>query len=395
MTGTGYSDVPRVEFAFPGALRDQLVAAILAGEKTATTGLLVDYERGAEPLPVVGARSVVVDSEERPVAVIEVTAVRVVPLAEVDWAHVRDEGEGHRSVAEWRAGHERFWHGPDMRAELGDPEFTVTDATPVVLERFRLLERLPPAGPTEPELLPGGFVNHVVRVGATVRRPPSERAAFVRDLLALFERHGWTGAPRFRGLDEEGREILDYLDGHVPWRADQGAGVRSDAGLVRVAELVREFHDLTSGTPLAGEHEVVSHNDLSPRNTVYTGGDGRWHPVAFIDWDIAAPGERAHDVAHVCWQYLDLGPGVTNVPDAARRIRLLCDAYGALAAERRRRIVDVILWWQDRCWRGIEAAAERGEPAMVRLRDTGASRAVRAAHDWVAEHRHELGAALD
>jgi len=37
-------DLPIVEFAFPGPLRDQLVAAILAGEKTTTTSLVADYD---------------------------------------------------------------------------------------------------------------------------------------------------------------------------------------------------------------------------------------------------------------------------------------------------------------------------------------------------------------
>jgi hypothetical protein len=37
-------DLPVAEFAFPGPLRDQLVAAILAGAKAATTGLVADYE---------------------------------------------------------------------------------------------------------------------------------------------------------------------------------------------------------------------------------------------------------------------------------------------------------------------------------------------------------------
>ncbi|MGH3252618.1 MAG: hypothetical protein ACRDOI_41275 [Trebonia sp.] len=45
------------EFAFPGALRDQLVAAILNGAKTTTTGLLDDYKRDDEPLPRPGDRS--------------------------------------------------------------------------------------------------------------------------------------------------------------------------------------------------------------------------------------------------------------------------------------------------------------------------------------------------
>ncbi len=68
--------------------------------------------------------------------------MRVLPLAQVDLAHAMDEGEGHTTVAEWRGGHERFWHGPEMRAALGDATFTVNDATLVVLERFRLVTDL-------------------------------------------------------------------------------------------------------------------------------------------------------------------------------------------------------------------------------------------------------------
>ncbi len=84
----------------------------------------------------------VVDSGDRPVAVVEVTDVRVVPPARVDLAHAVDEGEGYTSVAEWRAGHERFWHSEETRSALGDPEFTVNDDTPAVLERFRLVTAL-------------------------------------------------------------------------------------------------------------------------------------------------------------------------------------------------------------------------------------------------------------
>ncbi|MGB2571148.1 ASCH domain-containing protein [Micromonospora citrea] len=135
-------DLPRFEFAFPGPLRDQLVAAVLSGAKTSTTGLLQDYERDGEPLEVVGARAVVVDSADRPVAVIEVTGVRMVRLGDVDLDHARDEGEGYASVAAWRAGHEQYWHGPDYRGWLGDPEFTVDDDTPAVLERFRVVDHL-------------------------------------------------------------------------------------------------------------------------------------------------------------------------------------------------------------------------------------------------------------
>jgi hypothetical protein len=234
--------------------------------------------------------------------------------------------------------------------------------------------------------LPGGAISGAVRIGDTVHRRPGARAGFVHELLGFFERAGWPGAPRFLGFDARGREIVSFVDGYVAWRPDASAraSVTGEASLVRVAELVRDFHDLTAGSPLAGDQEVVCHNDLSPKNTVYRGADLR--PVAFIDWDLAAPGRRIHDVAHVCWQYLGLGPGAEA--EAARRgIRLICDAY---RLDGRDEIVDVIMWWQDRCWRGIEAGAEAGDPAMVRLRDHGAVRDVRAAWGWMRRHRGEL-----
>ena len=54
---------------------------------------------------------------------------------------------------------------------------------------------------------------------------------------------------------------------------------------------------------------------------MYRSGGMRLRPTAFIDWDIAAPRMRIHDVAHVCWQYLGLGPAPLDfaaplLPDA-------------------------------------------------------------------------------
>jgi uncharacterized protein YhfF len=127
------------EFAFPGPLRDQLVAAILSGAKTTTSGLLTGYERDGAPLPRPGDRWVVIDSAGEPVTLIEVVAVRVIRLADVDLAHAIGEGEGFGAVAEWRAAHEAFWHSDELRAELGDPAFTVNDDTQVVAEQFRMI----------------------------------------------------------------------------------------------------------------------------------------------------------------------------------------------------------------------------------------------------------------
>ncbi|WP_031087971.1 ASCH domain-containing protein [Streptomyces sp. NRRL WC-3549] len=127
--------------AFPGPLRDQLVEAVLRGEKVSTTGLLAEYEAEREELPPVGERSALIDSGGREVAVVELTEVRVLPLGSVDLRHALDEGEGHASVAEWRRAHEAFWQSAETREGLGDPSFTVDDDTMVVAERFRVVER--------------------------------------------------------------------------------------------------------------------------------------------------------------------------------------------------------------------------------------------------------------
>jgi uncharacterized protein YhfF len=137
-----YEGLPQMEFAFPGHLRDALVSAVLSGHKVSTTSLQCEYELEGNPLPLPGQRSVVVDSSNRPVAIIETTSVKVVRLGDVDVSHAADEGEGYKSVAEWRSGHEKFWHCDEMRRELSDPTFTVNDDTPVVLERFRVIRRL-------------------------------------------------------------------------------------------------------------------------------------------------------------------------------------------------------------------------------------------------------------
>lgn len=129
--------LPVSEYGFPGPLRDLLVDAIRTGRKTSTTSLVLEYEREGEPLPAVGDRAIVIDSAGDPVGIEEITQVRVVRLGDVDRAHALDEGEGFTSIAEWRAGHEGFWHGAEYREWWGDPSFRVDDDTLAVLVRFR------------------------------------------------------------------------------------------------------------------------------------------------------------------------------------------------------------------------------------------------------------------
>ena len=138
------ADLRHAEFGFPRTdLRRRLVEAILRGAKTSTTGLLSDYERDGDPLPEVGERFVLIDEHEATVGIIETTEVRVTTIGAVDLAFAIDEGEGFTSVLDWREAHERFWlsHADETRAWLNDPEWHPTDDTPIVCERFRLVEQ--------------------------------------------------------------------------------------------------------------------------------------------------------------------------------------------------------------------------------------------------------------
>ncbi|MEU8259582.1 ASCH domain-containing protein [Micromonospora sp. NPDC048999] len=115
----------------PGELRASLNTLVLAGVKTATAGLLTDeYAEENEELEHVGERLVLVDDHDALVGVVEVTGVEVVRLADVSWDFARSEGEGDRSVEEWREGHRSYW------ARVG---FAVDDDSQVVCIRFRLV----------------------------------------------------------------------------------------------------------------------------------------------------------------------------------------------------------------------------------------------------------------
>jgi len=206
----------------------------------------------------------------------------------------------------------------------------------------------------EPELpLAGGSHSRVVRVGETVRRVSRPWSSSVHELLRHLDREGFAGAPRALGFDDEGREVLTYIEGEAGrgdhFIPDQGGRfdirlpdfVWRDDVLVHIGTLIRAYHDAAATFPWAGRErcfeprqpvETVCHNELFPQNTVFRSGV----PVAFIDWDTAAPGPRAWDIGVVAWRWVPFfrdekcrATGLpTGVAEKARRFRLLLDAYG-------------------------------------------------------------------
>lgn len=112
---------------------DALLALVLAGTKTGTASSLWDLQTSGEPLPRAGDDSIILDGRGRPRAVIRTTEVHTVPFDEVTADHAHAEGEGDRSLEQWRAVHERFWREYSADPRGFDP------AMPVVCERFRLV----------------------------------------------------------------------------------------------------------------------------------------------------------------------------------------------------------------------------------------------------------------
>ena len=199
------------------------------------------------------------------------------------------------------------------------------------------------------------------------------------------------------GLDERGREVLTYADGVVVW-PDHVQLVESDAALASVAALIRSYHDAIAdfapppgaswsdrgGDPW-GAPEVLCHNDLAPWNLVR--GSAGW---TFIDWDLAAPGRRAWDLAWAVLGFVPLMPFSRRPDDATRhRLRTVRDAYGADLYP-----TDVLEVAVERCDREVSLIRERGaageEPYVTLLADghadvwEGAAAHVRAHTDlWV------------
>lgn len=171
-------------------------------------------------------------------------------------------------------------------------------------------------------LLGGQLTPGIARVGNTVRRLPKGNDAFVHDLLVFLEDQGFPFAPRFLGMDEQGREILSYLEGEI-W-PDSGSGLSDDL-LEQAARAIRRYHDATAGSSLAQGSEIVAHHELGPHNTIFQDG----HLVGFIDWDDATPGARLRDLANAIYNYVDISHWSNQeANEQTRRIRLMCVAYG-------------------------------------------------------------------
>lgn len=136
---------------------------------------------------------------------------------------------------------------------------------------------------------------------------------------------------------------------------------------------------------------MVCHHDPGPDDTVFRDGT----PIAFIDFDTAAPGSPLEDLGYAAWLWcVSSTPEAQPVEVQAVQVRELADGY-RLAGPERGVLVDAMLERQARnarFWAEIQADPGAVEATSGQIADRIAWS--RREHAHTAAHRRVFEAAL-
>jgi len=272
-------------------------------------------------------------------------------------------------------------------AALGDHERHVVSGGQPVEDIVDAVNRLLHDGRLRlVDVLQGGVANagEVVRIGTEVRRPSNPNSPTIHRLLDHVRDAGFEGASQPIAV-ADGTERLVFVDGDVPippypdW-------AQTDAVLASTAHLIRGLHDASAGFDQTGatwsrelidrhadpaaDEIVICHNDVCMENIVFRDGVA----VALLDFDFAAPGRRAHDIAafaRMCVP-IDDDEGAAQLgwrpTDRPRRLAVIADAYGLDSDQRS----ELLACLDDTIARGGEFVlrhVEAGEQAFIDMWD--------------------------
>jgi thiamine kinase-like enzyme len=196
-----------------------------------------------------------------------------------------------------------------------------------------------------------GNMSEVHRDGNVVHRDIKPQSKTIHRLLRHLENKGVTFVPRFLGMSDDNREMLNFIDGETIEDYPEASDIQIRLKTVQAAaEMLREYHDATLDfirypediwfLEYEGESdkEVICHNDFAPYNVTFKDN----MPVGLIDFDTACPSPRIWDVAYAVYRFVPLGSEVYDPEkkryrrydkalDCAERkllLRAFLDAYG-------------------------------------------------------------------
>ncbi len=109
------------------------LSMVLSGAKTAMFTPLDTIEINMEKMPSVGEVYVVLDSNDEPRCVIELTDVRIIPLNEISWELAQKDGEDE-NMDDWKAKMEEF-----LEEEADLCGFEPLPDSKIVCEIFKLV----------------------------------------------------------------------------------------------------------------------------------------------------------------------------------------------------------------------------------------------------------------
>ena len=88
-------------FEGKGFVQSQINSIVLAGQKQAFFTTLATFTIDDEPLPISGELYILVDNQNKPLCVLEIESVNIIPFNEVTFEMVKKEGEC-ATMGEWK-----------------------------------------------------------------------------------------------------------------------------------------------------------------------------------------------------------------------------------------------------------------------------------------------------
>jgi len=167
--------------------------------------------------------------------------------------------------------------------------------------------------------LTGGNISSVSTNGRIVYKDRKPQSATIQRLLQHLQNKGITFCPKPLGFDNNGREMLSFMNGNTIENYPDVSSITHKIETVKqAASMLRKLHDATADFPKHPDDvwflrydgdlpkEVICHNDFAPYNITFENN----LPIGLIDFDTACPAPGVWDIAYAVYRLVPLSESV-------------------------------------------------------------------------------------